>query len=73
MCTEPNPCPFDCSPLGGNGVVTVDDLIAVINAFGQLGGPCDIAPDNGDGTVGNLVVNIDDLLAVILNFGDCPR
>jgi hypothetical protein len=69
-------CPADCAPDNGdgtfgNGVVNIDDLLAVINAFGQLGGPCDIAPDNGDGTFGNGIVNIDDLLGVINAFGPC--
>ncbi|MEM7228565.1 MAG: choice-of-anchor tandem repeat NxxGxxAF-containing protein [Planctomycetota bacterium] len=66
------PCPWDCAPNAGNGVVNIDDLLAVINSFGDPGGPCDSAPDNGDGTFGNGMINIDDLLAVINNFGDCP-
>ncbi|MCA9296320.1 MAG: hypothetical protein KC983_07375, partial [Phycisphaerales bacterium] len=67
------PCPWDCAPLpDGNGQVNIDDLVAVINSFGALGGPCDSAPDNGDGTFGNGTINIDDLVAVINNFGPCP-
>jgi len=67
------PCPWDCIPApDGNGVVNIDDLLAVINAFGEPGGTCDNAPDNGDGTFGNGTVNIDDLLGVINNFGECP-
>ncbi|MEM7227703.1 MAG: hypothetical protein AAF432_02705 [Planctomycetota bacterium] len=70
-------CPQDCAPDNGdgtygNGVVNIDDLIAVINSFDELGGPCDGAPDNGDGTFGNNIVNIDDLIAVINEFGPCP-
>ncbi|MCA9296789.1 MAG: hypothetical protein KC983_09730, partial [Phycisphaerales bacterium] len=57
----------------GNNEVNIDDLLAIINAFGALGGPCDIAPDNGDGTFGNGAVNIDDVLAVINAFGPCPE
>ncbi|MEM7228579.1 MAG: PQQ-dependent sugar dehydrogenase [Planctomycetota bacterium] len=76
-CSNPAPCPWDCSPDNGNGsfgngVVNIDDLLEIINSFGEAGGPCDNAPDNGDGTFGNDIVNIDDLLAVINNFGDCP-
>jgi hypothetical protein len=76
-CDAGEPCPWDCTPDNGdgtfgNGVVNIDDLLEVINAFGGPGGPCDVSPDNGDGTYGNGVVNIDDLLAVINNFGDCP-
>jgi len=67
------PCPWDCVPPPfGNGAVNIDDLLAVINAFGGTDDTCDNAPDNGDGTFGNGVINIDDLLGVINNFGDCP-
>jgi len=66
------PCPWDCVPPGGNGVVNIDDLLAVINAFGGRG-PCDSAPQNPDGTFGNGVVNIDDLLGIINAFGPCPQ
>ena len=50
-----------------DGVVDVDDLLAVINAWGACDEPCpaDIAPaTNGDG-----MVNVDDLLMVINNWG----
>ncbi|MCA9296667.1 MAG: VCBS repeat-containing protein, partial [Phycisphaerales bacterium] len=58
LCGGTAPCPADCSPDNGdgtvgNGSVNIDDLLAVINAFGDPGGPCDNAPDNGDGTFGN--------------------
>jgi len=71
------PCPWDCTPDNGdgnfgNGIVNIDDVLAIINAFGDPGGPCDNAPDNGDGTFGNGVINIDDILGVINNIGDCP-
>ncbi|MEM7230474.1 MAG: VCBS repeat-containing protein [Planctomycetota bacterium] len=64
-------CAWDCAPTGGNGVVNIDDLLAVINAFGDAGGPCDNSPTNGDGTFGNGIVNIDDVLGVINRFGPC--
>ncbi|MEM7228577.1 MAG: hypothetical protein AAF432_07155 [Planctomycetota bacterium] len=72
-----SPCAADCAPDNGdgsfgNGLVNIDDLLAVINAFGQTDGRCDLAPDNGDGTFGNGIVNIDDVLGVINAFGDCP-
>jgi glucose/arabinose dehydrogenase len=62
----------DIAPPGGNGIVDVDDLLAVINAWGACLAPpaqcpADIAPlgpPMGDG-----VVNVDDLLAVINNWG----
>jgi hypothetical protein len=63
----------DCPPdVTGNGVVNIDDLLAVINAWGPCPAPpapcpADIAPPGGNGTV-----NIDDLLAVINGWGACP-
>lgn len=51
-----------------NGVVNVDDLLGVINAWGVCQGkspcPADIAPLGGNG-----IVNVDDLLKVINNWG----
>jgi hypothetical protein len=46
--------------------VNIDDLLAVINAWGACPPPCsaDIVPPGGNG-----VVDIDDLLAVINNWG----
>ena len=41
----------------------VDDLVAVIQAWGTAGGPCDV---DGDGTV-----EVDDLVAVIQAWGPC--
>jgi len=74
LCPQPPaPCPWDCVPPGGNGVVNIDDLLQTINEFGQPGGgACDVAPDNGDGTFGNGVINVDDVLAIINNTGPCP-
>jgi len=71
-CTLNPPCPADITPAGGNGVVNIDDLVAVLNAFGPCGVPpsscdADITPLGGDG-----VVNIDDLVAVLNAFGACP-
>jgi len=70
------PCPADCAPDNGdgtfgNGVVNIDDVLGVINAFGTNDSPCDNAPDNGDGTFGSGAVNIDDVLGVINAFGPC--
>ncbi len=62
------PCPADITPAGGNGTVNIDDLVAVLNAFGPCPGcPADITPPGGNG-----VVNIDDLVAVLNAFGACP-
>jgi hypothetical protein len=51
----------------GNGVVNIEDLLALISVWGPcVGCPADIAPPGGDG-----VVNIADLLAVISGWGMC--
>ena len=52
-----------------NGVVNIDDLLAVINSWGPCPGcPADLTPQY----CSNGTVNIDDLLVVINNWGDCP-
>jgi len=55
-----------CADINGNGVVNVDDLLAVINGWG-MAGAADFAPACG----GDGVVNVDDLLAVINAWGSC--
>jgi hypothetical protein len=57
-----SPCPAD---LDHNGAVNIDDLFALINAWG----PCAGCPADLDG---NGAVNIDDLFAVINAWGACP-
>jgi lysyl endopeptidase len=67
-CTPtPPPCPADCAQ-PPNGYVNIDDLFAVINAWGPCSGcAADCAqPPNG-------FVNIDDLFYVINNWGQCPQ
>ncbi len=78
-CDAPLPaCPADISgPTGEpDGFVGVDDVLACVGTFGQVGdgsfrpvGDCFPLPN------GNCLVNVDDLLAVIAAFGeDCrPR
>jgi hypothetical protein len=70
-------CPADIAPApSGNGSVDVDDLIAVILAWGPCPGMCpprcpaDIAPIGPP--QGNCFVDVDDLIAVILHWGPCP-
>ncbi|MCA9297129.1 MAG: hypothetical protein KC983_11445, partial [Phycisphaerales bacterium] len=58
-CADIPICHADCVPPGGDGVVNMDDLIAVISAFGSPGGYCDITPVDDAGTPGNGIVNID--------------
>src|SRR5262245_56649564 len=67
-----SPCPGDIAPdPGGDGVVDVDDLLAIIGDWGPClpgaGCPTDVAPAGGDG-----VTNVDDLLLVIGAWGTCP-
>jgi hypothetical protein len=66
-----SPCPADIAPAGGNDVVDVDDLLAIINAWGACVNPnncpADIAPAGG-----NDIVDVDDLLTVINAWGVCP-
>ena len=58
-------CSADIDNSGG---VNVDDLLAVINTWGDCSGcSTDIAPSPS----GNGVVNVDDLLAVINGWGPC--
>ena len=59
---EFNPCPGDIT---GDGLVNVNDLLAVVSTWGATGpNQADI---NNDGTV-----NVNDLLAVITAWGACP-
>lgn len=66
----PQNCPGDIAPPGGNGVVNVQDMLAVINAWGSCAPPC---PPSCLGDVNNsCAVNVQDLLAVINAWGPCP-
>jgi uncharacterized protein YjiK len=64
-------CPADVTPPGGDRVVNIDDLLAVINTWGACANPrdcpADVAPVGG-----NDVVDIDDLLTIINSWGACP-
>jgi hypothetical protein len=53
-------CPAD---INGDGVVGVNDLIAVVDAWGSDDASADV---NGDG-----VVEVNDLIAIIDNWGPC--
>jgi carboxypeptidase T len=53
---------------GGNDVVNIDDLLFVINSWGQSGAPGTVPAD----VTGNGVVDVDDLLAVVNAWGPCP-
>lgn len=54
-------CPID---LSSNGVVDFPDVLAVLAAWGNFGGPEDLNHD--------CVVNFQDLLLVLSNWGPCP-
>ena len=57
-------CPPDCPDVDGDGMVGVNDVLAVVAAWGSDDPDADI---DGDGTVGT-----NDLLAVIGTWGPCP-
>jgi len=70
-------CPGDIAPIGApNGLVNVEDLLAVIAAWGACGDPnncpADIAPPGPPPGGGDDTVNVSDLLAVIAGWGACP-
>jgi hypothetical protein len=57
------PCPADTD---GGGEVNVDDLVAVILAWGTDGAGLNADVD------GSGIVDVDDLVAVIIAWGPCP-
>jgi hypothetical protein len=64
-----NTCPPCFADINDNGSVDVDDLIAVILAWG----PCNNCPPDIDPPpFGNNQVNTDDLIMVIVSWGACP-
>jgi hypothetical protein len=65
-----NVCPADIAPIAGDGEVNIDDLLAVISAWGPCIDPLDCPADTAP-AVGDDEVNIDDLLAVISAWGVC--
>jgi hypothetical protein len=65
----PVPCPGN---LNCDLAIDVDDLLILINSWGECGTPptlcaADIAPPDGNG-----LVDVDDLLTVINRWGPCP-
>jgi hypothetical protein len=54
--------------LTGDGIVDVDDLLAVINAWGDCTNPKDCPADLAPPPNGDDVVDVDDLLVVINNW-----
>ena len=60
-------CPTDIAPLGGNGIINIDDLLAIISGWTGLSTCSTCQAD----TNGDLMVNIDDLLRVINTWGAC--
>ena len=58
MASEVDACPGDAT---GDGVVSVDDILFIINSWGGPGGDV-----TGDGITG-----VDDMLLCLANFGNC--
>jgi hypothetical protein len=50
--------------VNGDGVVSVNDVLALLAAWGQSGVPEDV---DGDGVVG-----VTDFLEILANWGPCP-
>jgi hypothetical protein len=61
---EPD-CAADIAPLGGDGAVDGNDLLALMQLWGQCNGSC-IADFNDDG-----IVDVDDLIVTVSNWGQC--
>jgi hypothetical protein len=67
------PAPLCEGDTNNSGAIDVDDLVAVILAWGGCPGcppshcPQDVAPFPG----GNCAIDVDDLLSVILHWGPC--
>jgi len=67
----PQLCAGDIAPPGfGNGIVDVNDLLAVITAWGNCPAPC--PPTCAADVNHDCVVNVNDLLAIITSWGACP-
>lgn len=64
------PCPADIAPSAPDGVVNVQDMLAIINAWGACPGTC---PPACYGDINqDCAVNVQDLLAAINAWGACP-
>ena len=62
-------CSADIAPLGGNGTIDHEDLLAVLAAWG----PCSSCPPTCAADINaDCMVNSADLLAVINGWGPCP-
>jgi len=71
------PCPADIAPIGppppdGDDTVNVQDLLAVIGAWGACANPNDCPADIAPAPSGDDTVDVQDLLAVIGAWGACP-
>lgn len=58
-------CVGDAAPAGGDGTISVQDLLAVINQWGECAADCSADIDN------NGTVDVQDLLLVIQYWGEC--
>ncbi len=64
-------CPSDCEPMGGDGVVSVSDVIGVITHLGTNVVRFDIAPAPVEGPLGDGEVSLADVIETIADFGPC--
>ncbi len=56
-----DPCPWDC--VNDDGEIGIDEFLAVLGSWGQVGVPCDF---DGGG------VGINEFLKVLGLWGSCP-
>jgi hypothetical protein len=65
----PGPVYGDVAPPGGDGIINIDDILCVLNGFGNasLCPGADLAPCGGNG-----IVNLDDILAELGAFAGNP-
>ncbi|MHC4274420.1 MAG: hypothetical protein ACYSUR_12245 [Planctomycetota bacterium] len=56
------PCPWDCGD--DDGSVGVLDFLALLAAWGTVGGPCELACPPG--------IGVTDFLALLAHWGPCP-
>ncbi len=57
------PCPWDCG--NGDGIVGINDFLALLGEWGSIGSPCDL-------DLGAAGTGIDEFLALLANWGPCP-
>lgn len=68
----PDVCECCTNDITGDGVVDIDDLFSVINAWGPCPQPCPPNTNCPADVDDNCVVDVDDLFHIIARWGPCP-